>query len=122
MMDKEIVFSGYIKNGDYGDNYDAWLLGDKPVTLLFQYNNLLNKNLTISYYISDKEKTLEEAKEGFIKSLFGISSGVYSDHYSEITGYLWTDEDLQIGGHDLLGELGCYEGKYCNLIVRFTND
>jgi hypothetical protein len=34
------------------------------------------------------------------------------DRYSETTGYLWTDEKLQVGGHDLIEELSGSAGKF----------
>ena len=38
--------------------------------------------------------------------------------YSEITGYLWTDEDLNVGGHDLLAELKGHVGKWLIMEVE----
>ena len=37
--------------------------------------------------------------------------------YSEYTGYLWTDEEVLIGGHDLIEELRGCEGKWLLLEI-----
>ena len=42
----------------------------------------------------------------------------YSHAYSEYTGYLWTDEKLVIGGHDLLNEIKGNIGKYIHLEIE----
>lgn len=114
----EYIFKGYIEKSSYGENDDAFFLGNKPVALQFYDENLRNKKLSVSYYICDKEKTLEEAKENFVKTLMGFGDADYGDCFSDITGYLWTDETLKIGGHNLLDELESYIGKYCILIVN----
>src|SRR5437868_3327415 len=43
-------------------------------------------------------------------------------HYSEITGYLWTDENLMVGGHDLLDELRSHKGSFVHLEIAYSKD
>ena len=71
------------------------------------------------YYISDEELEKDELKEEFLKTIWGIGEADYGVAYSEITGYLWTDEEIKIGGHDLLTELKSHIGKYLYLEIDF---
>jgi hypothetical protein len=47
-------------------------------------------------------------------------AATYRGVLSEYTGYLWTDEDLMVGGHDLLAELKSHLGKFCHLYVHYS--
>lgn len=120
--DKEIIFKGYLREKTFGEG-DALSIGDEFIVKLFEDNGLMNSPITVSYYITETECTLEEAQEDFVKKLYGISDGELTNAYSEITGYLWTDENLKIGGHDLVDELYSYSdfrdgsAKYCILKV-----
>jgi len=73
---------------------------------------LNGKCVTARYWITDKECSKGEAIDGFIRRLHGDASCAFFSHYSELTGYLWTDEYCKIGGHDLIAELGSYVGKW----------
>ena len=42
--------------------------------------------------------------------------------YSEITGYLWTDEVVKIGGHDLLKEFETHLGKYLYMEIEYYEE
>jgi aldehyde:ferredoxin oxidoreductase len=113
-MDKKI-YSGYLHIGSNGEEETILFLDTEP--LVEEMVEIHNKMVAVSYYISDEKISLELAQECFIKSLVGEMYADYDMHYSEITGYLWTDEDLNIGGHDLLKELKTYNSKYLILIV-----
>ena len=73
--------------------------------------------VTVRYYICGSECTLEEAQESFLKQLSGVVETDIGAHYSEITGHLWTDEGVKIGGHDLIAELHSFIGKWLILLV-----
>ena len=114
-------FKGWIEEGEYGDDYDALLIDGEPLAQTFEENSITRKPVTVCYYICETEKTLEEAKEAYLKMVMGLegeAEAEYSHAYSEVTGYLWTDEELKIGGHDLCEELKSYEGKYLILLVE----
>jgi hypothetical protein len=64
---------------------------------------------------------LDEIKEVNVRALFGAIDTNFAVHYSDMTGYLWTDEDLMVGGHDLLAELTSHTGKYLVLEVGLYN-
>lgn len=113
------IHNGFLKIDSNGEEDDILYLNSEPLAEELEY--LHCKIATIKYYISDKEITLEQAEELFIKSLFGQIEADYCMRYSDITGYLWTDEELMVGGHDLLNELKTYNGKYLILIADTDN-
>jgi len=57
-----------------------------------------------------------------IEATVSISMGLpeleFEPRYSEITGYLWTDETLKIGGHNILDVLESNEGKHIYLEIE----
>lgn len=73
---------------------------------------IYNKKVTARYWVSDKPCTREEVIDATIPTVMGIGEVKFRSHYSEYTGYLWTDEELKIGGHDLLSELKSHVGKW----------
>lgn len=77
--------------------------------------------LSVRYYTSDKQMTLDELNEALFRTLYGEGEARYGMHYSEITGYLWTDEEINVGGHDLLEELKSYLGKWLHLEIEYTD-
>jgi len=77
-------------------------------------------HLSVRYYISSKETTLEQVKEDWLKKVMGITDCEYFDrHGSEWTGYMWTDQELNVGGHNLRDELESYFGKYLILEIDY---
>ena len=117
------TYKGIIKEADYGEFWGAIFIGenDRPIAEIFQ-DDFVNKQVSVRYWISDKEKTKEQLQESILKKLFGNVEATYSDIYSEITGYLWTTEELIIGGHDLINEIRSYTGKYIHLEVDIHNE
>jgi hypothetical protein len=49
----------------------------------------------------------------------GLGEADVGHRYSEITGYLWTDEEIMVGGHDLIEELHDHLGKFCHLEITY---
>jgi hypothetical protein len=94
--------------------------GTEPLAELLE--DLHNEMVTIRYYISNEKVTHEEAEEKFLQVLFGKLDAVYAMHYSECTGYLWTTENLTVGGHDLLTELVNYTNRYLILIIEIHKE
>ena len=85
---------------------------------LSMYGNFLSVHL----YISDKEIPADKVEESFVMSFYGLGDADYWMHFSEYTGYLWTDEDLKVGGHDLLEQLKSNKGKYLHMVIDFHKD
>lgn len=80
-------------------------------------DELSKKVVTVRYWITDERVTRDQAQEAFLKTLFGVVDAEWSASYSEITGFLWADQDIKIDGHDLLDELQSFHGKWLILEV-----
>jgi hypothetical protein len=101
---------------DYND-HETVMLDKEPIAEVLDY--ISGEVVTVRYYISDKEATEEELQEDFlINTLYGNLETEYGARYSEYTGYLWTDDELNVGGHDLKEELESYAGKYIFMIIE----
>lgn len=74
--------------------------------------------VTLRYYVSDVRQSADELFENFVKTLYGKVEADYGTHYSELTGYLWTDEKLNVGGHDIISELRSHVGKFIHLEIK----
>ena len=110
---------GYIRECPDGDAEDILYIEgvEEPLAEYF-LNNISGKRVTVNYIISKTKKTKDKAMIEFQEELEGIAECDYGHAYSEYTGYLWTDEDVMIGGHDLLNELRSHIGKYINLDIK----
>lgn len=122
------IYQGRIAVEDFGEAMDIlWVGGtprkrydQEPFAQIFEDDlNAHGRFVRVRYHVSDERWTLEELEENAIKVLAGAADARYKDHYSEETGYLWTDEDLNVGGHDLIKELGSSVGMYLYMIVDF---
>lgn len=122
----ERIYSGTITIRPYGEDDDAlWLDptddGDEPLTGEVEADlERFGHTVTVSYWIADGPRTLEQLLENEVKKLAGAADAEYSQRYSDITGYLWTDADLVIGGHDLLAELESEVGRWCYLTISYS--
>lgn len=57
-------------------------------------------------------------EENLIKSYYGNVEQQYYHRYSDYTGYLWTEEEFVIGGHDLIKILTNNIGKYIHMEIE----
>jgi hypothetical protein len=118
----ERSYSGTITVRSFGEDDGALYLdpADEPLALMVATDvEQHGSTVTVSYWITDEPRTLEQLVENEVKKLAGAADAEYDQAYSDITGYLWTDEKLKIGGHDLLGELEAGEGRWCMLVIKF---
>lgn len=83
---------------------------------------MVGKNVTVRYWTTDTEVNKDEAIETTIAQAMGIGYGNFGACYSEATGYLYTNEHLEVGGHDLLGELQSHVGRWLILEVDYSED
>lgn len=115
---EQLIYKGLIKERDYNENFDALFIGDngEPIAMIFE-ENIQGKQVSVKYWISDSEKTKEQLTENLLSTIVGAVDADYTDRYSDYTGYLWTDEELNVGGHNLLKELKSNVGKYVYLEV-----
>lgn len=115
------TFTGWITVEDCGDSDDILFVSDhmddevEPFAEMLEFMH--RKNVTVRYWIANEKCSVLQASEDFIATLMGRAEVKYGARYSEITGYLWTDEDLNVGGHDLIAELKSNVGKYLILQV-----
>lgn len=114
---RTLTYNGLITEGYNGDNDDALYIDNTCITQELA-EEINGKQVSARYWISkNKINSKEEAQESFFKTLIGVAESEYESAYSEVTGYLWTTENLQIGGHDLDSELRDSEGKYILLEI-----
>lgn len=102
-----------------GEHYDALYLSSEPYTLPRVLSWIQSKPITVRYWISDTQLTKEQAQEKTIHMLCGKGGADYYHYYSELTGYLWTTENLKVGGHDLLAELRSHVGRWLILEIEY---
>lgn len=77
-----------------------------------------SKYANIQMLIGDTPIDIEHIEETKIVSMMGEVEHEYYHTYSDYTGYLWTNEDFIVGGHDLLKILRSNEGKYIHLEIE----
>lgn len=118
---KKKIYTGFISEDEYGflciseeknpyNKYsiasevsEDWKEGDK---------------VRVRYYTTEEKTTSSEVRARSIKKMLGEMNVKYElDAYSEWTVLSW-EENLTIGGHDLIKELAEYEGKYLVLIIE----
>lgn len=111
-------YAGLIDVRRHGDSGDVlFIIGfDEPFAKTLEW--MRNKQVSVRYWITDVRCTVDEASDAFLRRCFGDADVKFRVHYSDLTGYLWTDEDLNVGGHDLLAELKSFEGKWLILEVE----
>ncbi len=78
--------------------------------------------LSVQYFVAEHEQSIDELQIAWLNRLEGIGDADYTVHYSEYTGYLWTDEEINIGGHDLLNELKGYKDKFLYLEIQYSKE
>lgn len=117
-MTKPMTYQGQLSVRDYGEASDLLFLSteDNPFAEVL-HDEISGKKVSVRYWISDKQCTKDEAQEDALRHIFGVAETEYGAHYSEYTGYLWTDEEVMVGGHDLLEELKSAAGKWLVLEI-----
>ncbi len=114
-----IEIQGWLSEHTYGEAEDILFVSSVKEPLAdYLENKITRKNVSVSYYVTDKQCSWEEAQTEFIKKLFGAVYCVFASHYSEITGYLWTDEWCKVGGHDIIDEFRSHVGSYLLLKIE----
>jgi hypothetical protein len=118
-MGETLTYSGLLSQYSHGEaEYILFLSTEEEPLAEVLEGQIRNKQVTVRYWITDKPCSREEAIEDHARQLMGIADTSYDVHYSEITGYLWTDQECKIGGHDLIGELEDSAGKWLILEIE----
>ncbi len=112
------TYAGWLEERDHGEADDILFLSgtEEPLAEILEW--MAGKQVCVRYWITDKHATADEAQEEFMNRLMGAADVKFLSHYSDVTGYLWTDEDLNVGGHDLLREFRSSLGKWLILEVE----
>jgi hypothetical protein len=122
-MSERLEFTGLLSTHSYGEADDILFLSSLGDPFAEELEDKIHgKKVSVRYWIADCECTKEEAQKAAFKHLFGVVSADFCARYSEITGYLWTDEGCVIGGHDLIDELKSHIGKWLFLEVDIEGD
>ncbi len=117
------IYTGRIAERDHGEAMDIIFLDNQDKPLAAQIQDDLGfggrRTMSVSYFVTDEPRTKAELEDNLIRTLVGDLEVEYTAHYSEYTGYLWTDEELNVGGHDLLAEIRSHVGKYLHLEIAY---
>lgn len=121
------VYSGYLTVDDYHflclSPDDGYINLGNSLASLVSADFAIGSKVFVRYFITDSEASEESVNETLIHKTFGydnIEANYALEAYSEVTIELW-EEDLKIGGHDLISELTTYSGKYLILIIEEFN-
>ena len=120
-----VRYRGILAVHDYGDADDVLFLdgGEQDAPLAEVISDDMEEHgryLSVRYWTADAPGEDDVIIEGAIREMLGESDATYVSHYSERTGYLWTDEEINVGGHDLLEELKSHVGLYCLLEISYS--
>ena len=112
------TYTGRLSLHSHGEADDILFLSSLEDPLAEELEWMSSKQVSVRYWITDRECTKEDAQRLATLEIMGIGEAEYRARYSEITGYLWTDEEIKVGGHDLLDELKSHVGKWIVLEVE----
>lgn len=130
MGDEIKVYRGWLTTTGNGEEYDLLGLGVEEDNDCYILAELISDDLgwprqrqvSVRYFVTDEPVNADTLNSELASLATGDSCIRYGMAYSEITGYLWTNEDLIVGGHDLIEELSSHKGKFLHLEVTFHGD
>lgn len=123
-MNENILIQGWIRQEQLceWEYHDALLVEDdtpqRGVTLAERLESLQSRQATVRYWICDEQCSKDQAVDSFLRTVMGFCNPEFSARYSELTGYLWTDEYLKVGGHDIIEELRSNLDKWLILEIE----
>lgn len=112
-----LTLEGRLAIHDDGDASDVLWCGGAKVADWAQ--RLAGKTVTVRYWTSPLKLAPDEMKKAALLTQLGVADADYSHRYSELTGYLWTDEKFTVGGHDMLERLRSDNDKYLLLEAEY---
>lgn len=122
---KKFTFKGFIRI-DWNEGFKTVKLidGKREVDLVKKFRaifDLFESEVSVSYFTSNEKKTESEILEKWLRKIYGEVTAEYeTDVYCHSSHTYGTDYNthLQVGGHDLIDELGGdNEGKWCVLKI-----
>lgn len=118
------IYRGFLRLRCRSEGDDALCLDDRePLAATIQDDIALHgRYLSVRYYTSAVELGEQEIRDEAVRVACGVGQAEWSVAWSEDTGYLWTTEELMVGGHDLLEELKSHAGRFCQLEIGYSAD
>src|SRR5712675_1640367 len=113
---RSIILNGQITEREHGENYTIFI-GDKCALAEIDDTFETHTPVYMCWVIGPKSITKELALEAQVNTQIGELDIKYDAHYSDVTGYLWTDEDFKFGGHDMFVFLENNINKYIFLVI-----
>jgi hypothetical protein len=124
-MGKNSVYRGWLREG-YNGETEVLEISDNlaergRILAELVANDMIThgRYLSVRYYLTDIPCTPECLNLVLMETLFGEGAAEYNMVYSEATGYLCTDENLSVGGHDLMGILENELGRFLHLEIDY---
>ena len=122
----EKIYKGFLTIGSYEEGDALYLENDPDWEPLAEHieDDISNygRYLSVSYYIANKKATEEELQKSYLSRIFGLGNATVYCSYSDLTGYLWTTERINVGGHDLLKELNDGVGQFLYLKIKYSKE
>jgi len=116
------TYEGWLSLKDWGEGEDILFLSGTDEPLVDELEWMRHKKVTVRYWITDAEVTKKEPQKCHLQTLYGDAHVWFESVYTEATGFLWVEEELQIGGHDLAIELKSASGRYLILIIEYETE
>lgn len=108
--------AGMLSLRDSGESMDILFCGD-IIVAEWADENLQGKQITLHWWIADREEPDDLIKREALEQAIGKADIEWGARYSEVTGYLWTDEEFKVGGHDMIARLKSEVGSHLLLEV-----
>jgi hypothetical protein len=101
-----ILIHGELDSQSDSTDYICMHLDGDPLVDIHEIENLKHNVVTIRYWINNSPlTTVDQATEQTLMQTMGLLDPKINHAWSECTGYLWTEEHLKVGGHDILAEM-----------------
>ena len=123
----KLVLSGVIRY-EYPDSFEKIKLIQEDgykIDLVGRFQELQESHpplkMQVNYFISEKDATIEIAKEAWLKQIVGAVVAEYDKQdwqYSSWTSGTDYNSTLTIGGHSLFNELRQYNNKFIILEIN----
>lgn len=113
-----LTYNGFIKTKNVLEDHNVLFVGDMDEPIAEEFVNVLNgKQVSVRYWICKARMPKHKLQESALINMFGSVDASFGARYTEITGFIGVDEEVNIGGHDLVQELFSHVGKYVHLEI-----
>ena len=109
--------AGELSIREWGEGDHETLYCGDVIVAEWAEENLEGRQITLRWWIADREEPDNTIKREALEQAMGKADITWGSAYSEVTGYLWTDEEFKVGGHDMIARLKSDVDKYLLLEV-----